>query len=349
MTVLLAPINSGRRDQGRTVDMVGVDGIDIGPRHREVREEAVAAIATSMEQIGLRTPICVRCNDDGSKITLLTGAHRLAAAKKLGWETIEAIVYFDGNEIDAELWEIAENLHRAELTKAQRDEHIRRYAELLAAREIQGTQSASPEIGYKKPPPQRMGLASKIATETGLSKDTVRRALNPERVEAERARARAEREAQQAEHDRHQEQTRSALPESIRRAEEAKARNGARDAAVAGGMPEDLDVLKAELEELREENAALKIDLVERDQRLLKYDDMAVQFEKGGFEAVIATKDEQIRILRRQVEDESADKATWANRAAFWKKQAFALGYVSPNSEVEQASRNDTADFEAPF
>ncbi|WP_066553712.1 hypothetical protein [Croceicoccus bisphenolivorans] len=62
----------------------------------------------------------------------------------------------------------------------KRDEHIRRYAELLEGRaKIQVTQNAAPEIGYKQPPPQKKGIPRQIAEETGLSVDTVRRALNP--------------------------------------------------------------------------------------------------------------------------------------------------------------------------
>ena len=62
----------------------------------------------------------------------------------------------------------------------QRDEHIRRYAELLIMRrEIQVPQNAAPEIGYKQPPQQSKGIPRQIAEETGLSVDTVRRALNP--------------------------------------------------------------------------------------------------------------------------------------------------------------------------
>ena len=34
--------------------------------------------------------------------------------------------------------EITENLHRLDLSKEQRDEHIRRYAELLTAKAIEG-------------------------------------------------------------------------------------------------------------------------------------------------------------------------------------------------------------------
>src|SRR3546814_14106995 len=71
---------------------------------------------------------------------------------------------------------------RLDLTKDQRDEHIRRYAELLEARaavEIQVPQTAAPEIGYRQPPPQTKGIPRQIAEETGLSVDTVRRALKP--------------------------------------------------------------------------------------------------------------------------------------------------------------------------
>lgn len=45
--------------------------------------------------------------------------------------------------------------------------------------ENQVTQNAAPEIGYMKPPPQTKGVARLVAEETGLSVDTVRRALNP--------------------------------------------------------------------------------------------------------------------------------------------------------------------------
>jgi hypothetical protein len=161
------------------------------------------------------------------------------------------------------------------------------------------------------------------------------------------------RKTKQAENDAHQEHIRAALPDDIKRGEQAKARNGSPHAAMVGkrsvthGVEE---AVLAERDELLEENAALKADIVERDRRLAMFDDMAVQLERGGFDAVVATKDEQIRVLRRQVEDESADKATWSRRAEFWKKQAFALGYVSPNSqpEIDATGGADITDL-APF
>ena len=80
----------------------------------------------------------------------------------------------DDNALKAELWELAENLHRCDLTKEQRDEHIRRYAELIEARIV--TQVA-PVLPRGRGQPK--GLARQIADETGLSTKTVRRALAP--------------------------------------------------------------------------------------------------------------------------------------------------------------------------
>lgn len=159
------------------LDRVFVDDVVIGERHRALDESKVASLVESIKVIGLQTPISVHIEDDQTH--LVAGLHRLEAAKRLGWEFIDASI-LRVSEIDRELWEIAENLHRVDLTKEQRDEHVRRYAELIEAREKnQMQQDAAPEIGYKKPPPQKKGTARRVAEETGLSVDTVRRALNP--------------------------------------------------------------------------------------------------------------------------------------------------------------------------
>ena len=61
---------------------------------------------------------------------LVAGQHRLEAARRPGWATIEALV-LEGDERDARLWEIAENLHRAELTVQERAEHIAEWVNLV--------------------------------------------------------------------------------------------------------------------------------------------------------------------------------------------------------------------------
>ena len=112
---------------------------------------------------------------------LVAGRYRLEAVKSLEWENIDAI-FIDGDEIIRELVEISENLHRADLTKEQRDEHLRRYAELLEeqAQKVVPQNAAKPKSGPKGGRPK--SIAKKIAEGTGRSDDTVRRALTKSRL-----------------------------------------------------------------------------------------------------------------------------------------------------------------------
>ena len=103
-------------------EMVRVEFIEVGDRHRQPASEAVARLAASMQEIGLRTPITVRYFPDrpgvdgtADSYVLVAGGHRLAAAKLLGWEEIECFEA-DADDVDAELWESDENLCRAELS-----------------------------------------------------------------------------------------------------------------------------------------------------------------------------------------------------------------------------------------
>lgn len=162
--------------------------VEVEERHRALDSDACDRLAASMKEIGLRQPITVRVVDmmviDGHEVegvpVLVAGRHRLEAAKRLGWSHIDC-VEVDDDAISAEMWEIAENLHRLDLTKEQRDEHIRRYAELLTQRkEVSPQIAAQPKSGPQGGRPK--SIARQIADETGLSDDTVRRALNPQPV-----------------------------------------------------------------------------------------------------------------------------------------------------------------------
>jgi len=70
---------------------------------------------------------------------LVAGAHRLEAVRKLGWEQLPA-VFIEADAVDVRRWEIAENLHRAELTVLERAEHVREWVRLTE--EKQAGQSA---------------------------------------------------------------------------------------------------------------------------------------------------------------------------------------------------------------
>ena len=162
-----------------------IDGIETGERLRPLDQSRVDALVTSIKELGLRTPITVMSRADGAdtRMILVAGMHRLAALRQIGEEAVDCVV-IDDDEVSAQLWEIAENLHRSDLTKDQRDEHIRRYAELLQMRG-----RISPQNDAKSGAGRPKGIASTVAKETGVSKSTVERALNPERVQAERARS----------------------------------------------------------------------------------------------------------------------------------------------------------------
>jgi uncharacterized ParB-like nuclease family protein len=160
---------------------VFIDSVVIGQRHRSLEADRVEALAESMNELGLQQPISVFVDTEDS-VHLITGLHRLEAGRKLGWEQIEAS-FVKLSPTKREMWEIAENLFRVDLTKDQRDDHIRRYAELLHRAETELLQSAQNVAIESKRSDGRghrpKGIVAKIADETGLSKKTVQRALNP--------------------------------------------------------------------------------------------------------------------------------------------------------------------------
>jgi ParB family chromosome partitioning protein len=87
----------------------------------------VGQLVESISRVGLLTPITV--HDEGERVWLVAGHHRLAAMKKLGWDMADVFVIY-GDDIEIELREIAENLHREDLTHLERDDHLARWIEL---------------------------------------------------------------------------------------------------------------------------------------------------------------------------------------------------------------------------
>jgi ParB/RepB/Spo0J family partition protein len=111
----------------RTIDVVTLPG------RRVVKDEAVAVLAESIREIGLQMPVTVRPDPDSSDYFLVAGAHRLAACKAAGLERIDAVVA-EWDEMEARLWEISENLHRAELSAVERAEQIDEWRRLTLER-----------------------------------------------------------------------------------------------------------------------------------------------------------------------------------------------------------------------
>lgn len=150
-------------------------------RARGLNIEAVDRLAESIKRIGLQTPITVRYDDTTGDVILVAGLHRLEAARRLGWDTIPAI-YTDGTPDEARMWEIAENLHRADLSQLERDEHVAEWI-TLAEKAAQhapvsggrgnegGINKAARELGVDRTDAQRAVKVARLAPD---AKDAAR-------------------------------------------------------------------------------------------------------------------------------------------------------------------------------
>ena len=146
---------SARFSASRNLTRVPISEIVVGARLRALDDEKVREIAKSMARTALRHPITVRWVDN--QIMLVTGRHRLEGAKVLGWQDTES-EFIAGDDIDVQLWEIAENLFRAELTVLERAEHVAKYVELIA---LKVGQADHPVAGGNQPSDKGISKAAR--------------------------------------------------------------------------------------------------------------------------------------------------------------------------------------------
>ena len=154
------------------IECVVPDLVDVPKRLRSLDPDKIKQLAESIDALGLQQPITVWSEAD-DHLELVAGRHRLAAVISLGWEWIDCIFADGMTEIDRQLWEIDENLMRAELNPTELGEHITRREELWAERESQVAQLGSPEkpVGNKSPPKQKKGFAASTAVATDHATD----------------------------------------------------------------------------------------------------------------------------------------------------------------------------------
>lgn len=158
-----------------TIHQVRVVDVHVAEGRRAIVESAMAPLMESISKIGLQMPICVRVVDEmelpgegavcGVPV-LVAGRHRLEAARRLGIEMIPAVQMND--ETDARLWEISENLHRAELSAVDRAEQINEWRVLTVNK--RGAHDVPPPGGTED-----RGHYKTAAT-LGVSRTTVDRA-----------------------------------------------------------------------------------------------------------------------------------------------------------------------------
>jgi ParB-like chromosome segregation protein Spo0J len=157
------------------LERIAVEDVKVIDKHREVDPERVKSLAASMStKIGLRTPITVRRIKEGfgtTALALVAGVHRLEAARTLGWKHIDAFIMKGTKKTDARMWQLKENLYRAELTPLQRAEHVAELFQLVQDDE-KGVQVAHP--GGQQPHDRGISWAKKIL---GFTREEVRRSL----------------------------------------------------------------------------------------------------------------------------------------------------------------------------
>lgn len=174
----------------REIQTHDLDVIYVGERLRHVDQDRVAALASSIKEIGLLTPLTIRTVHEveinGEIVedvpVLISGYTRMQALKSLGIETAPCIEV-TADDIEAQLWEIAENLHRSELTALERDQHIAKWLELSETkrqsvqiapkghRGRSGINEASRQLGIEATDAKR---AVKVASLTEEAKNAAR-------------------------------------------------------------------------------------------------------------------------------------------------------------------------------
>jgi len=161
--------------------------VRIGPhRLRPFSEEQVTAIMASIREVGLINPITIfgeRAADGiliGNGYQLVAGANRLEACRRLGRDTIPAVL-LALDDLHRQLVEVDENLCGAKLTPAERALFTRRRKEIYVALHPETRHGAagrgrpkeqSAEIPHSNSPAERFTLAT--ATAIGVNEDTVK-------------------------------------------------------------------------------------------------------------------------------------------------------------------------------
>ena len=174
------PLGRLYRSYGKNdIHILDIKYLQISDRRRSLVEARVAELMDSIRRVGLLHPPTARFAEtaivDGEEENnvpfLMSGRHRVEAWRRLGHSTIPCLVIKDASEIDAELIEISENLHRAELTALQRSEQVARWIELTKHK----GEAVSRQPDAKPGRPE--GGVRAAARELGISEASARRAV----------------------------------------------------------------------------------------------------------------------------------------------------------------------------
>ncbi|WP_437277941.1 ParB N-terminal domain-containing protein [Sorangium sp. So ce375] len=163
-------VSRQKREEVREIPLTNIEV----PKRRARQLRDVTALQESIAQTGLIEPIVVR-RLPGSRIVLVSGAHRLEAHRQLGRETILARIVVV-SDLEAELIELDENLARSELTVLERGEHLLRRKEIYEELHPETRHGGAPGKsggGKKAKDATVASFAEDASTRTGLSIRTI--------------------------------------------------------------------------------------------------------------------------------------------------------------------------------
>lgn len=170
--------------------IVQIDTIIVPVRLRAVKPAWVEVLAASFAENGLQQAITIR--QEGDQYILVAGAHRLAAAKSLGWVVIDTKNLGEITSDAAALIEIDENLIRHELSALDRAIFIAQRADIYerlypdtrqgiaggrARQKLARDKLSTAESGVNHSAIANLSFADATAEECGFSARTIRRAL----------------------------------------------------------------------------------------------------------------------------------------------------------------------------
>lgn len=162
-----------------TIRDIRIDAIVVRERLRPLSAATVNELAESMARIGQLNPVSI--HQPHVQPVLVAGHHRIAAAKQLGWETIQcAVLPSEMVGDDIKLAEIDENLARGDLSPAERAIHIQARKDIYERKngpaKAAGAHASNAKQG-KGDPTAKLAAAftSDTAGKTGVAVRTVRR------------------------------------------------------------------------------------------------------------------------------------------------------------------------------
>jgi ParB-like chromosome segregation protein Spo0J len=158
-----APVTLG---SDRVISKIPIADVAVDVGH-DVDTKNVEILADSFRYAGQTSAILVVREEHGS-FRVISGIHRVVAAKQLEWDQIDAVV-LDCGERGLRLIQIAEDLHRRQLSALERSELTYEWIQLIHQEAVQ---HAQPSGGRQ---PNDRGL-SKAARALGVSKEETMRA-----------------------------------------------------------------------------------------------------------------------------------------------------------------------------